>query len=165
MFVSVRCVPALPSQRNFSSDTASTVQGEGDIQLVAERTEHDDRDKPSGVATHATLRYLGQASLRIVTPEGKVIYVDPYAGTVDDYSLPADLILVTHNHFDHCAVDKVTNRAEGCKNITHEDTVEDGRHPTFELGYVTVVPVQAGFNSLHDVNAMVVYPGEDIELS
>ncbi len=41
----------------------------------------------------------------------------------------------------------------------------DGRHPTFELGYVTVVPVQAGFNSLHDVNAMVVYPGEDIELS
>ena len=31
--------------------------------------------------------------------------------------------------------------------------------------YVTVVPVQAGFNSPHDVNAMVVYPGEDIELS
>ena len=35
---------------------------------------------------------LGQASLRIVTPEGKVIYVGPYAGTADDYSLPADLI-------------------------------------------------------------------------
>lgn len=24
--------------------------------------------------------YQGQASVRIVTPEGKVIYVDPYAG-------------------------------------------------------------------------------------
>jgi hypothetical protein len=34
---------------------------------------------------------LGQASLRIVTPDGKVIYVDLYTGTADDYSLPTDL--------------------------------------------------------------------------
>lgn len=39
----------------------------------------------------ATLLYQGQASIRIVTDEGKVIYIDPYAE--DGYDLPADLIL------------------------------------------------------------------------
>ena len=32
------------------------------------------------------LLYMGQASMRVVTPEGKVIYIDPYAG--DAYDLP-----------------------------------------------------------------------------
>ncbi len=36
------------------------------------------------------LLYQGHGSLRIVTSEGKVIYVDPYAG--EGYDLPADLI-------------------------------------------------------------------------
>jgi len=67
---------------------------------------------------------MGQASLRIVTAEGKVIYIDPYAG--DDYDLPADLILVTHGHFDHCAVDKVQDRNEDCMVITHREAVEAG---------------------------------------
>ena len=49
---------------------------------------------PTGFRTEPYLKWviLGQASLRIVTPEGKVIYVDLYTGTADDYSLPADLI-------------------------------------------------------------------------
>ena len=38
---------------------------------------------------------MGQACIRIVTGEGKVIYIDPYAG--EGYELPADLILVTHD--------------------------------------------------------------------
>ena len=50
----------------------------------------------------ARLLYQGHASLRIVTAEGMVIYIDPYAG--EGYDLPADLILVTHNHSDHNAV-------------------------------------------------------------
>ncbi len=65
-----------------------------------------------GESDSPALLYMGQASLRIVTPENKVIYIDPYAG--DAYDLPADLILVTHGHFDHCAVDKVKNRNEDC---------------------------------------------------
>jgi hypothetical protein len=60
-----------------------------------------------------TLLYMGQASIRIVTAEGKVIYIDPYAG--NQYDLPADLILVTHEHFDHSAVDRVTHRNDACQ--------------------------------------------------
>ncbi|MBR3019093.1 MAG: MBL fold metallo-hydrolase [Clostridia bacterium] len=78
-----------------------------------------------------TLLYMGQASIRIVTAEGKVIYIDPYAG--DQYDLPADLILVTHGHFDHCDVDKVTHRSTDCRVITHEDAVMDGKHQVFDL--------------------------------
>ena len=53
------------------------------------------------------LLYQGHGSLRIVTAEGKVIYIDPYAG--DGYDLPADLILITHGHQDHTAVNLIKN--------------------------------------------------------
>lgn len=106
-------------------------------------------------ADSPTLLYMGQASLRIVTPEGKVIYIDPYAGNA--YDLPADLILVTHGHFDHCAVDRVQNRNEDCVIITHREAVVDGVHQTFDLGFVTVEAVQAGYNPWHDVNECAGY--------
>ena len=102
-----------------------------------------------------TLLYMGQASIRIVTAEGKVIYIDPYAG--DGYDLSADLILVTHGHYDHCAVDKVANRNDGCVTITHKEAVVNGEHQIFELGYVTVEAVEAGYNNWHDVNECVGY--------
>ena len=66
----------------------------------------------------ATLLYMGQASIRIVTAENKVIYIDPYAG--DSYDLPADLILVTHAHFDHNQISKVENRNPDCIIITQD---------------------------------------------
>ena len=41
----------------------------------------------------AELLYQGHGSYRIVSNEGVVIYVDPYA---DD--MPADIVIVTHEH-------------------------------------------------------------------
>lgn len=101
------------------------------------------------------LTYMGQATLRVVTEEGKTIYIDPFSG--DDYSLSADLILITHEHFDHNAVDKVKNRNEGCRIIRSRDAIIDGKHQVFDLGYVTVEPVQAGFNRMHDHQRCVGY--------
>jgi len=99
------------------------------------------------------LLYQGQASIRIVTDEGKVIYIDPYAG--DSYELSADLILVTHSHFDHNQMDKVEKRNEDCRIITYKEAVQNGEHRIFELDFVTIEAVEAGYNSFHDVNDCV----------
>lgn len=66
-----------------------------------------------------SIKWLGHASFQI-RAEGKTIYVDPYEG---EYSEKADLILVTHSHFDHCDTSKI-------KKVRKADTViiapEDG---------------------------------------
>ena len=99
------------------------------------------------------LLYQGHGSLRIVTNEGKVIYIDPFAG--DDYDLPADLILVSHGHSDHTAVDLIRNRADDCRIIQYTDALVEGVYRTFDLGYATVEAVQAGNNRNHDINVCV----------
>lgn len=103
----------------------------------------------------ATLLYMGHASIRIVTDEGKVIYIDPYAG--DDYDMAADMILVTHAHTDHSQTDKVKNRNTDCQIITQEEAIRDGVHQVFAFDYVTVEAVEAGYNAQHDVSKCVGY--------
>ncbi len=132
------------------------------VQSENSSTEEASKSMESSVAEEVqtgtdapVLLYMGQASIRIVTPENKVIYIDPYAG--DKYDLPADLILVTHSHFDHSMVEKVSNRTDDCQIITHEEAVQNGEHRIFKLDYVTVESVEAGYNRLHDVRNCVGY--------
>ena len=108
-----------------------------------------------GATAQARLLYQGQGSIRIVTSEGKVIYIDPYAGT--GYDLPADLILVTHDDPDHNKVAKVALRSEDCRIITQDEALAGGVHQTFDLGYATVQAVEAGYNDNHDVTECVGY--------
>lgn len=49
------------------------------------------------------IRWLGHASFQVKS-NGKNIYIDPYEGT---YAEKADLVLVTHSHFDHCDPSKI----------------------------------------------------------
>ncbi len=99
------------------------------------------------------LLYQGHGSLRIVTGEGKVIYVDPYAG--EGYDLPADLILITHGHRDHTAVDLIKKQNEGCQTISYTDALIDGEYKTFDLDYAKIEAVQAGNNPNHDIRECV----------
>ena len=99
------------------------------------------------------LLYQGHGSLRIVTAEGKVIYIDPYAGK--GYDLPADLILITHGHQDHTAVKLIKNRNEDCRTITWKEALVNGEYKTFDLGFVTVEAVQAGNNKNHNIRECV----------
>lgn len=66
----------------------------------------------------ATMLYQGHGSYRFVLNDGTVVYVDPFAG--EGYDLPADLILSTHEHFDHTAFDKMPH-APGCTIIRAKD--------------------------------------------
>ena len=103
----------------------------------------------------ATLLYQGHGSLRITTSAGQVIYIDPYAG--EGYDVPADLILVTHPHPDHTAIDLIATQNPGCEIITHEEALVDGEYKTFTKDFVTVEAVQAGNNPNHDINVCVGY--------
>ena len=116
----------------------------GIVPAVAETSAHESGHK---------LLYQGHGSLRIVTSEGKVIYIDPYAG--EGYDLTADLILVSHGHQDHNKVDLIQNRSENCRIIYNTEALVNGEYKTFDLGYVTVEAVQAGNNRNHDINVCV----------
>lgn len=101
------------------------------------------------------LLYQGHGSLRITTADGKVIYIDPYAGK--GYEPAADLILITHGHFDHTATKKIQSRNPGCRVITWKEALAGGRHNVFDLGFVTVEAVEAGYNRNHNVKKCVGY--------
>ena len=103
------------------------------------------------------LTYLGHASLCIETSEGKIIYIDPYAGDDADYERPADLILVTHDHYDHNEISKVKNRATDVKIITEREALKDGAHQSFHLGFADIEAVEAGYNKFHDETKCVGY--------
>ncbi len=120
-----------------------------EVPPMAEKTDCNMEKHP------AKLLYMGQASIRITTPEGRVIYIDPYAG--NGYQPFADLILVTHDHFDHNRVGMVKNRRPDCQTVTWKEALEGGVHRTFDLGYVTVEAVEAGNNPNHSVNKCVGY--------
>ena len=77
----------------------------------------------------ARMLYQGHGSYRFVLEDGTVVYVDPFAG--EGYDLPADLIIVTHEHFDHCQVDKMPH-ADGCEIIRAADA-----HPAADA-YLTL---------------------------
>ena len=99
------------------------------------------------------LLYQGHGSLRITTGEGKTIYIDPFAG--EGYELPADLILVSHGHQDHTAVDLIKNRNDSCRIITWKEALENSEYKTFDLGYAVIEAVQAGNNPNHSIRECV----------
>lgn len=108
---------------------------------------------PTVAESNHKLLYQGHGSLRIVTSEGKVIYIDPYAG--EGYDLPADLILVTHGHQDHTAVKLIKKRNDDCQIITYKEALVKGEYKTFDLGYAIVEAVQAGNNRNHNIKNCV----------
>lgn len=93
----------------------------------------------------ARLFYQGHSSFRITSDAGKVCFIDPFAGV--GYQTPADLVLITHEHYDHNAIDKIT-MAPGCVVIRSKDAINGGIYREFaEKGYkIKAVPA---YNSHH----------------
>jgi len=101
----------------------------------------------------ARLLYQGHGSFRITTDK-EVIYVDPYVG--EGYDVPADIILVTHQHGDHNQIEKVTKK-ESCIIIQNQDALIDGEYQNFILNDEVQIQAVPAYNSNHDRNQTVGY--------
>ena len=88
--------------------------------------------------------YQGHASIRICA-KGKVIYVDPFAGA--GYDLPADILLMSHEHPDHCDADKVPQK-DTCKIISHHEACINGDYKQFCFDDIKIITVPA-YNKNH----------------
>lgn len=56
---------------------------------------------------NVTLEWKGHSGFFIVSSDGLKIYIDPYklsAGS-GDYNNKADIVLITHSHYDHCSIE------------------------------------------------------------
>jgi len=92
------------------------------------------------------LYYQGHASFRITTNDGRVIYIDPYAGK--GYDIPADVILVTHQHGDHNQIRLVKQKPD-CAVITNKEALAGGKHNHFSVCGVEIQAVTAE-NLMHN---------------
>lgn len=100
----------------------------------------------------AKMLYQGHGSYRFVLDDGTVVYVDPFAG--EGYDLAADVIFVTHEHFDHNQVDKMPRNA-GCTVVRAKDVhPSPGEYLTVEAHGVRATAVQA-CNKNHPIDECV----------
>jgi L-ascorbate metabolism protein UlaG (beta-lactamase superfamily) len=97
------------------------------------------------------LLYQGHGSLRFTAQNGRVIYVDPYAGK--GYDKPADIVLVTHEHHDHNKVDLITQKM-GCKIITNKEALAGGKYNIFSFDGVEIEATEAS-NLMHSSKSCV----------
>jgi len=91
------------------------------------------------------LMFQGHGSFRITAADGAVIYVDPYVG--DGYDMPADLILVTHQHSDHNNL-KLISQKPDCTVIQNTDAIKDGKYQSFTVGDISIESFEA-YNKNH----------------
>ena len=100
----------------------------------------------------AKLLYQGHGSFRLISGAGVVMYIDPFAG--GGYDIPADVILVTHQHEDHNRLDLVTQKP-ACAVVSNVEALAGGKHNNFTFPDFVVEAVEAGYNQGHSTEDSV----------
>ena len=93
----------------------------------------------------AKLLYQGHGSYRVTGDQGTVIYVDPFAGK--GYDIPADIILITHQHPDHNQIQLVP-QAKDCVIISNQEALSDNKYQSFSMKGISIEAVPA-YNPNH----------------
>ncbi|MCK4809017.1 MAG: MBL fold metallo-hydrolase, partial [Candidatus Aenigmarchaeota archaeon] len=92
---------------------------------------------------------LGHASVMVVSG-GKTIYIDPYK--IPENSPKADIILVTHEHYDHCDPDVIRQlsdndtkivAAKGCASKIDGGVTETAAGDSMTVDDVSIKAIQA----------------------
>lgn len=101
----------------------------------------------------AQLFYQGHGSFRITTNNQTVVYVDPYAG--EGYDIPADIILITHEHFDHNNAG-IVSKKPNTRIIRAAQALQNGVYQAFTVNDVKIEAVEA-YNRNHKKEECVGY--------
>lgn len=94
----------------------------------------------------SSLQYLGNSFVKIVSSDGEVIYIDPYAVDQTD---SADVILITHEHDDHNDLTRIIQK-DSCKIYRVSNSFVNGVYQTFTKGNIKITAVPA-YNKYHPV--------------
>ena len=118
-------------------------------------------------AGKTSLTWYGHAAFKIVTPQGHVILIDPWITNPanprgkDDLAAitKADLILITHGHFDHVGDAVEIAKRTGAKLVSN-----------FDLGSALVADVgfpaaQAGFDSQGNIGGTLSFLGGEVSIT
>jgi len=98
------------------------------------------------------LFYQGHGSFRLTSNDGTVLFIDPFIG--EGYDLPAEIILVTHQHEDHNQIELITQKPD-CVIISNVEALAGGKHNTFFHHGVEIEAVEAGYNEGHSIDNSV----------
>ncbi len=121
---------------------------------------------PAQPAAKTAVTWYGHAAFRIVTPAGKTLFVDPWVknpsnknGDADLAAITkADLILVTHGHFDHVGEAVEIGKKTGAKLVA-----------TFDLGNALVAAgypkEQFGFDTTGNAGGEIELLGGDVRVA
>jgi len=102
----------------------------------------------------AKLLYQGHGSFRLTSDDGVTVFIDPFMGK--GYDLPADIILVTHQHADHNKLELITKKPD-CTVISNFEALAGGKHNTFFVLGIGIEAVEAGYNGGHSTADSVGY--------
>jgi len=128
---------------------------------------------------NVVVSWLGHASVMIKTEE-KIIYIDPFVGNYEK----ANIILVSHDHFDHCDLDKISQATspdtviiapqKTIEKIGKGKTISDGQTIEEQGVKITAVPAYNPNKQFHpkgvgvgfvvEVNGVRVYHAGDTDL-
>lgn len=105
------------------------------------------------VSISDSLKYIGHSFVKVKTSEGKVIYIDPFA--VNEFADSADVVLITHEHYDHNELARVRQKA-ACQVIRSVNAIIGGVYQSFTIGNIKVTAV-AAYNVNHSKSNCVGY--------
>lgn len=119
--------------------------------------------------TEITFTYYGHASIAIEA-DGYRVYVDPVGEAIDWEAEPkADLILITHDHYDHLdtnAVRILTGNEDGYTKLAVGQTI-DGKFGVKAVPAYNISPEQLNFHPKNrgDVGYIITVAGKRIYVS